>query len=139
MLTSWFAIPYNLEGLNSDCKTVYHTGLDFNLSLDTVFLYRRQMTRFLCLPGIVFLVLFMEGAGLSRILASYKRFGTGSLPSVTLRPGYFLLQTLVLLTWPLGHDSIGSILEVLVLIHSVSSVLKSRILTCYSVLRFCVF
>lgn len=65
MLTSWFAIPYNLEGLNSDAKTVYHTGLGFNLSLDTVFLYRRQMTRFLCLPGIVFLVLFMEGAGLS--------------------------------------------------------------------------
>lgn len=90
MLTSWFAIPYNLEGLNSDAKTVYHTGLGFNLSLDTVFLYRRQMTRFLCLPGIVFLVLFMEGAGLSRILASYKSFGTGSLPSVNLRPSYFL-------------------------------------------------
>lgn len=48
------------------------------------------MTSFLCLPGIVFLVLFMEGAGLSRILASYKSFGSGSLPAVNLRPGYFL-------------------------------------------------
>lgn len=74
----------------------------FNFLVDTVFLYRRQMTRFLCLPRVVFLVpLSLKGEGLFRVFSLYKSISSGSLPSVNLRPGF-------LIRWTLGHSCIGS-------------------------------
>lgn len=57
--------------------------LEFNLSLDIMFLCRRQMTRFLCLPGIVFLVSFSwtGKSFLGSLLSLYKSFSSGFLQS----------------------------------------------------------
>lgn len=114
MLISWFQIPYHLEGLNSDFTAVYHTGWGFNLSLDIVFLCRRQMTRFLCLPGIVFLVSFSWTG--KPFLGSLLCTRVSVLVLCGLRSGFLLpVQALFLIRWPLGQDSFGFIVHILVL------------------------
>lgn len=79
-----------------------------------MFLYRRYDKFSVTSRNSFSSPLFTKEEGLPRVLALYKSFSSGSLSAVNMRLGFLPpIQALFLTSWPLGHDSAGSILDVL--------------------------